>query len=63
MNVTNIPQTAAGLSLLKAANRQPELALELLTRTMNGMAGPELQVPKVEPPASIMQATVIDLQA
>lgn len=63
MNVTGTPQAAAGLSVLKMAIRQPELALELLTQTMDTMTGPELQAQTVEVPASSMQGTIIDIQA
>ncbi len=63
MDVAGTPQTAAELSVLNAAIRQPELALELLARTVDTMTGPELQAQTVEATASSMQGTIIDIQA
>lgn len=63
MNVTGISRTAAGLSVLKSAIRQPELALELLSRTVAAMPKPELPAQTVEAPASSGKGTIIDMQA
>lgn len=61
MNITGISRTAAGLSVLKSAIRQPELAIELLSRTVDTM--PELPAQTVEAPASSGKGTIIDMQA
>lgn len=71
MNVLETTQAAVGIAVLKSAIRQPELALELLTRTLDAMAasaalpaqGVQAAQPSVEAPASSLQGTNIDIQA
>ena len=64
MDATATIKEAAGMAILKSANKQPELALELLTRTVDALAaGQQLSTPAVEVPATPMQGTIIDIQA
>lgn len=64
MDVTGSAQAAAGLAILKSAIKQPELALDLLTRTLASMATPARPVAKAEVPANpALQGTMIDIQA
>lgn len=71
MNVLETTQAAVEIAVLKAINKQPELALELLTRTLDAMAAnaelptqtvQAVQAP-VEVPATPLQGTNIDIQA
>lgn len=63
MDATGTVKEAAGMAILKSANKQPELALELLMRTVDALAAQEMQAPAVEVPATSMQGTIIDIQA
>jgi hypothetical protein len=63
MDATATIKEAAGMTILKVANKQPELALELLTKTVDALAaGQQLATPAAEVPATDQQGTIIDIQ-
>lgn len=63
MNITGpLPNTAA-LSILKSAIKQPELALELLARTIDSMSAQTPSAQKVQEFAEpVLSASAIDIK-
>ena len=64
MDVAGISEEAAGIALLKAANKQPELALDLLNKTLENIPGAAPQASQAaEVPRSAEQGANIDILA
>lgn len=64
-NSISAAQYSAGLSILKSANKQPELALQLLMQTLADTQAP-LQTPTGSAPASVAPdgtGQIIDITA